>query len=75
MIKGNVGYDGSKERYVVYGNFGEERELHCGDSFEVWVRPNWERTRIELNDEGIYYLIGCSVGLAEIAMYGLPVKI
>lgn len=41
-MTGNLGYDGSIERYVVYGNFGEERELHCGDSFEVWVHPNLE---------------------------------
>lgn len=37
MIKGTIGYDRDIRRYVIYGNDGRERELHCGDYFEVWL--------------------------------------
>lgn len=52
MIKGNIGYDKSIERYVIYGDDGRERELHCGDYIEIWLglgaASAWIGTTIEM---------------------------
>lgn len=63
MIKGNIGYDKDIERYVIYGNDGRERELHCGDYFEVYLglgaASAWIGTTIEMrrnNGVGEWYL-------------------
>lgn len=65
MIKGTIGYDRDIRRYVIYGNDGRERELHCGDYFEVWLglgtASAWIGTTIEMmhnNGVGEWYLTG-----------------
>ncbi len=34
-----------------------ERELHCGDCFQLWTGQKWEDTRIEMSRDH-WYLVG-----------------
>lgn len=77
MIKGVLGYDKSSERYVIYGDFGEEKDLHCGDYFEVEVGLGsacaWVGTTIEMRgDSNEWYLTAKGLSLANMA--GLPAR-
>lgn len=74
MIKGNVGYVASVDRYVIYGNYGDEVELHCGYGLDVLVNGEWVHTRIEMDGKNEYYLVGCPVTLDDVVRYGLPVR-
>lgn len=69
-------YDPEIDRYVIQGE-GEERELHCGDVFEVFVSDHWLKTSIEmkwLNGTGTYYLTKRALSIENIVAYKVPVR-
>lgn len=73
MIKGVIGYDKNSERYVIYGDFGEERELHCGDYIEVEVgigKSAWVGTTIEMDGQNRWYCTAKGLCLVD----GLPAR-
>lgn len=58
---------------VIYGDFGDERELHCGDYFEAWLGlgGTWVGTTIEKIEDEWY----CSArGLSLVDMIGCIVR-
>lgn len=69
-------YDCEIDRYVIQGE-GGERELHCGDVFEVLVSDCWIRTSIEMkwfNGIEKYYLTTDALSLENIVEYKVPVR-
>lgn len=77
MSEGVLGYDKDSERYVIYGDFGEERDLHCGDYFEVYLglgsASAWVGTTIEMRgDSDAWYLT--AKGLSLDNMIGCEVR-
>lgn len=47
-IKGTIGYDREIDRYVIYDNLGNTRELHCGSCLEICIGNCWIDTSIEM---------------------------
>lgn len=69
-------YNKKIDRYVLVGE-GNERELHCGNAFEVLVGDEWIRTVIEMqwcNGRGKYYLTTRALSLENIVAYNVPVR-
>lgn len=64
------------DRYIIKGE-GDERELHCGSSFEVLLDEQWITTTIEMqwtNGVGKYYLTTRALSLENIVTYKVPVR-
>jgi hypothetical protein len=73
MIKGVIGYDSSKDCYIIYGDFGEKKELHCGDYIELEVglgNPSWVGTTIEMDGKHQWYCTAKGLCLVN----GLPAR-
>ena len=66
------------DRFVIKGEAeGDERELHCGNTFEVLIGEQWVRTTIEMqwtNSVGKYYLTARALSLENIVAYKVPVR-
>ena len=66
------------DRFVIKGEAeGDERELHCGNTFEVLIGEHWVRTTIEMqwtNSGGKYYLTARALSLENIVAYKVPVR-
>lgn len=74
MIKGVIGYDSDSDRYVIYGDFGDEKELHCGDYIELEVglgnTSAWVGTTIEMDGKNQWYCTAKGLCLVN----GLPAR-
>ena len=64
-MNGRLFYDPTSERFVIDG-----QELHCGDVIQVMIGQTWVETRIELDANDEWYL----VGLKGIQIDGLPAR-
>ena len=53
MKTGQLIYDPSTGRYEI-----DEQELHCGDVLHVMIGQTWVGTRIELDANDEWYLVG-----------------
>ena len=53
MKTGQLIYDPTSERYEIDG-----QELHCGDVLPVMIGQAWVETRIELDANDEWYLVG-----------------
>ena len=53
MKTGQLIYDPTSERYEIDG-----QELHCGDVLQVMIGQAWVETRIELDANDEWYLVG-----------------
>lgn len=66
------------DRFVIKGEAeGDERELHCGNTFEVLIGEHWVRTTIEMQwvcGIGKYYLTTLALSLENIVNYKVPVR-
>lgn len=66
------------DRFVIKGEAEvDERELHCGNTFEVLIGEHWVRTTIEMqwtNSLGKYYLTARALSLENIVAYKVPVR-
>ncbi len=72
MRKGALIYNEESGRMDI--RFGLEEYyggLHCGDGMEVMVGGKWIRTRIEMDLNSKWYLVGVDAD----SLIGLPVKI
>ena len=72
MRKGCLIYDEGSGRMDI--RFGLEEYyggLHCGEGMEIMVDGEWIHTRIEMDLNSKWYL----VGVAADSLIGLPVKI
>lgn len=47
-----------------------DRELHCGDALQVMVNGQWRKTRMEMDGNNEWYL----VGLRDVNMADLPAR-
>lgn len=63
MKQGALIFDETIDRYDIrfdltdyYGG------LHCGDCFDVMISGKWKPTRIEMNMEQEWYLVGVRAG-------------
>lgn len=73
MIKGIIGYDKNSERYVIYGDDGAEKDLHCGDYIELEVglgAPKWVGTTVEMDGKNQWYCTAKGLCLVN----GLPAR-
>lgn len=74
MIKGVIGYDSNSKRYVIYGDFGAKKELHCGDYIELEVglgnTSAWVGTTIEMDGKHQRYCTAKGLCLVN----GLPAR-
>ncbi len=69
---GSLIYDDRSERMDI--RFGLEEYyggLHCGEGMEVMINGKWIRTRIEMDINSKWYLVGVDAD----SLIGLPVKI
>lgn len=69
-------YNRQIDRYIIKRE-GDERELHCGSSFEVLLDEQWITTTIEMqwtNGVGKYYLTTRALSLENIVTYKVPVR-
>lgn len=66
MKTGQLIYDPTSERYEIDGE-----ELHCGDVLHVMIGQTWVETRIELDANDEWYL----VGLGEYRLDGLLARV
>lgn len=69
-------YNRRTDIYVIKGE-GDERELHCGSIFKVFLDRQWITTTIEMqwtNGVGTYYLTTRALSLESIVAYKVPVR-
>lgn len=72
MKQGTLIYDGSVDRYDIrFDDSDYFGGLHCGNCFDVLIDGHWEPTRIEMNINQKWYL----VGIRTKDLNGLPVRI
>lgn len=69
---GSLVYDeGSKRMDIRFGLEEYYGGLHCGEGMEVMVDGKWIHTRIEMDINSKWYLVGVDAD----SLIGLPVKI
>lgn len=69
-------YNRQIDRYIIKAE-GDERELHCGSIFKVFLDRQWITTTIEMqwtNGVGTYYLTTRALSLESIVAYKVPVR-
>lgn len=59
MVTGRLKYNYDNGRYglIVSGDW-EKQGFHCGDTMEVLIDGDWIKTRIEMNFNQKWYLVG-----------------
>lgn len=58
-IIGRLGYNPDNGRYgLLVTDLWEQEGFHCGDTFEVMVDGKWVATRMEMDAERNWYLVG-----------------
>ena len=58
-IEGRLGYNSDNDRYgLLVSDLWEHIGFHCGESLEVKVDDKWVKTRMEMNIDRKWYLVG-----------------
>ncbi len=60
---GRLSYNPESRRMIITDRSDEcdDRELHCGDVFQIKMNSDWHEVRIELSKD--WYLIGLPKGM------------
>ena len=61
MKEGLIIWDGERPN-IMYTDGTFYSGLHCGDTFEAYTQDDWRSVRIELRDDGTWYLSGIDNG-------------
>ena len=56
--EGRLGYHRETERYGLLWSDLWEKDFHCGDKMQVYLDGKWVDTRIEMDSEQEWYLVG-----------------
>ena len=63
MKQGALIFDETADRYDIRFDLADYYGgLHCGDCFDVMIGGKWKPTRIEMNMEQEWYLVGVRAG-------------
>lgn len=63
MKQGALIFDETIDRYDIRFDLADYYGgLHCGDCFDVMIGGKWKPTRIEMNMEQEWYLVGVRAG-------------
>lgn len=63
MKQGALIFDETTDRYDIRFDLADYYGgLHCGDCFDVMIGGKWKPTRIEMNMEQEWYLVGGRAG-------------
>ena len=63
MKQGTLIFDETADRYDIRFDLADYYGgLHCGDCFDVMIGGKWKPTRIEMNMEQEWYLVGVRAG-------------
>lgn len=76
MIRGHLRYNERNDRYGIrqlYEQDWEHNGLSCGEPLEVFDGEDWIPTRIEMDGNGTYYLVGID-GAEGDELTGLTVR-
>ena len=58
-IEGRLGYNSDNDRYgLLVSDLWEHIGFHCGECLEVKVDDKWVKTRMEMNIDRKWYLVG-----------------
>lgn len=58
-IKGRLGYNEENGRYgLLVMDLWEDTGFHCGEVLEVLVDDKWVKTRMEMDSDMKWYLVG-----------------
>lgn len=60
-LQGRLGYNMQTERYGLLVSDLFEKEFHCGDMLEVLINGEWETDRIEMSNQGYWYLANTKI--------------
>lgn len=72
MKQGALIFDETTDRYDIRFDLADYYGgLHCGDCFDVMIGGKWKPTRIEMNMEQEWYL----VGVRAVDLNGLRVRL
>lgn len=59
---GKLGYNEENQRYALLkGDLFVNDGFHCGDCFNVKIKGEWIPTRIEMNGQQEWYLVGTNL--------------
>lgn len=59
MKEGRLGFNQSNKRYGLLNmDLWEDTGLHCGATLEVLIDDKWVPTRMEMNRQDEWYLVG-----------------
>lgn len=58
---GKLGYNEQTQRYALLKGDLFANDFHCGDCFSVKVKGEWIPTRIEMNGQQEWYLVGTNL--------------
>ena len=59
MRQGRLGYNSSNERYgLLSADLWIDTGFHCGEYLEVLVDDKWVETRMEMDADQNWYLVG-----------------
>lgn len=63
MKQGALIFDETTDRYDIRFDLADYYGgLHCGDCFDMMIGGKWKPTRIEMNMEQEWYLVGVRAG-------------
>lgn len=58
-MEGRLGYNSDNDRYgLLVSDLWEHIGFHCGECLEVKVDDKWVKTRMEMNIDQKWYLVG-----------------
>lgn len=59
MREGRLGYNSSSERYgILLSDLWIDTGLHCGECLQILLDGRWVQTRMEMDAERNWYLVG-----------------
>ncbi|MDU3307498.1 MAG: DUF5348 domain-containing protein [Lachnospiraceae bacterium] len=59
MREGRLGYNSSSERYgILLSDLWIDTGLHCGECQQILLDGRWVQTRMEMDAERNWYLVG-----------------
>lgn len=59
MKQGRLGYNSQNDRYgLLISDLWEHEGFHCGEPLEVLIDGEWVQTRMEMNSDRQWYLVG-----------------